>query len=213
MSIFRFIKCIAEGTPITVNGDGQQTRDFTYVDDIARGTILAGRPFDRRMKPETGRSREAEMASQSDGPSGRQSRVPLGAGGGANLKPEGSESNSGLKSQVSDLSGGQQPAFDVINLGGGNRPITLNAVIRLIEKELNEQSATEVSAFRSQVSAFKAVINRQPASAVDMRDTQADISKAARLLGWKPEISPEEGIKRTVAWYLGNRSWLKDVRV
>ncbi|MCS7237568.1 MAG: GDP-mannose 4,6-dehydratase [Thermoguttaceae bacterium] len=44
MSIFRFIRAIAEGEPIVVYGDGTQSRDFTYVDDIARGTILALRP-------------------------------------------------------------------------------------------------------------------------------------------------------------------------
>lgn len=43
MSVFRFIKWIDEGTPITVFGDGTQSRDFTYVDDIAVGTILATR--------------------------------------------------------------------------------------------------------------------------------------------------------------------------
>jgi nucleoside-diphosphate-sugar epimerase len=41
MSPFRFIKWIMEGTPITLYGDGTQARDFTYVDDIARGTIAA----------------------------------------------------------------------------------------------------------------------------------------------------------------------------
>ncbi|SMP12617.1 Nucleoside-diphosphate-sugar epimerase [Desulfurobacterium pacificum] len=41
MSIFRFIKWIDEGTPITVFGDGTQSRDFTYVDDIAEGTVKA----------------------------------------------------------------------------------------------------------------------------------------------------------------------------
>ncbi|RMF98166.1 MAG: NAD-dependent epimerase/dehydratase family protein, partial [Planctomycetota bacterium] len=45
MSVFRFIRWIAEGTPITVFGDGKQSRDFTYVDDIARGTIAALRPL------------------------------------------------------------------------------------------------------------------------------------------------------------------------
>ena len=39
MSIFRFIKWIDEGTPITLFGDGTQSRDFTFVDDIAGGTI------------------------------------------------------------------------------------------------------------------------------------------------------------------------------
>lgn len=41
MAMFRFIKWISEGTPLKVNGDGTQTRGFTYVDDIAQGTILA----------------------------------------------------------------------------------------------------------------------------------------------------------------------------
>lgn len=41
MSIFRFIKWIDEGKPIILYGDGSQARDFTYVDDIADGTILA----------------------------------------------------------------------------------------------------------------------------------------------------------------------------
>jgi nucleoside-diphosphate-sugar epimerase len=45
MSVFRFIKWIDEGTPIELHGDGTQSRDFTYVDDIARGTILAAKPL------------------------------------------------------------------------------------------------------------------------------------------------------------------------
>ena len=68
MSIIRFIIWIDEGTPIELFGDGSQSRDFTYVDDIARGTIKA-------------------------------------------LKKVG---------------------FEVINLGGGNNPISLNYVIVLI---------------------------------------------------------------------------------
>lgn len=39
MSIFKFIKLIDEGKPITVYGDGTQKRDFTYVEDIAEGTV------------------------------------------------------------------------------------------------------------------------------------------------------------------------------
>jgi nucleoside-diphosphate-sugar epimerase len=41
MSPFRFIKWIDEGTPIELFGDGSQARDFTYVDDIADGTVRA----------------------------------------------------------------------------------------------------------------------------------------------------------------------------
>ncbi|MCW5875366.1 MAG: GDP-mannose 4,6-dehydratase [Anaerolineales bacterium] len=45
MSMFRFVQAISEGRPIQVFGDGEQTRGFTYIDDIARGTILALKPL------------------------------------------------------------------------------------------------------------------------------------------------------------------------
>ncbi len=45
MSVFRFVQRIREGLPITIYGDGTMARDFTYVDDIARGTIAALRPL------------------------------------------------------------------------------------------------------------------------------------------------------------------------
>lgn len=40
MVMFRMAKWIAEGHPVFVTGDGNQARGFTYIDDIARGTIL-----------------------------------------------------------------------------------------------------------------------------------------------------------------------------
>jgi len=45
MSMFRFVHWISEGKPLRLNGDGEQKRGFTYVDDIARGTILALKPL------------------------------------------------------------------------------------------------------------------------------------------------------------------------
>ena len=45
MSVFRFIRRMAEGEPIVVFGDGTQERDFTYVDDVAGGTVTALRPL------------------------------------------------------------------------------------------------------------------------------------------------------------------------
>lgn len=44
MSIFRFIKNIDTGKPIPVFGDGRQSRDFTYIDDIADGTLRCLNP-------------------------------------------------------------------------------------------------------------------------------------------------------------------------
>ncbi|MGQ9833597.1 MAG: NAD-dependent epimerase/dehydratase family protein [Candidatus Villigracilaceae bacterium] len=45
LAMFRFAQWISEGRPVRVNGDGEQSRGFTYVDDIARGTILALKPL------------------------------------------------------------------------------------------------------------------------------------------------------------------------
>jgi nucleoside-diphosphate-sugar epimerase len=44
MAMFRFTQWIAEGKTVILNGDGEQTRGYTYVDDIADGTILALTP-------------------------------------------------------------------------------------------------------------------------------------------------------------------------
>lgn len=45
MSMFRFTRWISEGEEVKVFGDGTQTRGFTYLDDIARGTIAALKPL------------------------------------------------------------------------------------------------------------------------------------------------------------------------
>jgi nucleoside-diphosphate-sugar epimerase len=42
---FRLAQWISEGRPVTVYGDGTQSRDFTYVDDIVHGTIAGLKPL------------------------------------------------------------------------------------------------------------------------------------------------------------------------
>ncbi len=133
MSIFRFIKWIDEGRQLELYGDGTQSRDFTYVDDIARGTILATKPL----------------------------------------------------------------GFEIINLGGGNNPIDLQSVIRFIENALGK----------------KAKIDERAVAPADIKSSWADIAKAKSLLGWEPEVSTEDGFRRTIAWYQANRDWLATVRL
>jgi nucleoside-diphosphate-sugar epimerase len=82
-------------------------------------------------------------------------------------------------------------------LGGGKNPISMNYVIGKIEEYLGK----------------KAIIDQKPFHKADIKATWADIGKAAGLLGWTPEVGLEEGLRRTVDWYLENRSWLKEVRV
>jgi nucleoside-diphosphate-sugar epimerase len=45
LALFRFTQWIVEGRPVQVYGDGEQSRGFTYLDDIARGTIQALKPL------------------------------------------------------------------------------------------------------------------------------------------------------------------------
>lgn len=44
LALFRFVQWIAEGRPVKINGDGTQSRGFTFLDDIARGTIQGLQP-------------------------------------------------------------------------------------------------------------------------------------------------------------------------
>lgn len=133
MSIFRFISQIDRGETLTVYGDGSQSRDFTYVDDIARGTIAA-------------------------------------------LKPVG---------------------YEIINLGGGKLPVSLNYVIELIENSLGKKAKIDYRDFHN----------------ADMKYTRADINKAEQLLGWKPQTSVEDGIQKTVEWYRDNLPWSGSIQL
>ena len=131
MSIFRFIQWIDQGVPIELFGDGSQSRDFTYVDDIASGTIAALRPV----------------------------------------------------------------GYEIINLGGGNQPISMNTVIETLEELLGK----------------KATINYRDFHKADLKSTWADISKANNLLGWQPKISLQEGLENSVKWYVDNLPWSSSI--
>ena len=50
MSLFRFVQWIHEGRPVLLYGDGTQSRDFTYVEDVARGTVAGGEGRVRRLR-------------------------------------------------------------------------------------------------------------------------------------------------------------------
>tara|TARA_X000000950_G_scaffold231669_1_gene280290 strand:+ start:2896 stop:3876 length:981 start_codon:yes stop_codon:yes gene_type:complete len=133
MSVLRFIKWIDLKKPIVLYGDGTQSRDFTYIDDIAKGTIAA------------------------------------------------SEKNVG---------------YEIINLGGGKNPISINTLITKIETLLDKS----------------AIIDQKPFHSADVNSTWADISKAKDLLNWKPKTSFDQGLEKTVVWYMKNKMWLKDIK-
>lgn len=131
MSIFRFVKAIDQGVPIELYGDGTQSRDFIYIDDVARATIAALKKIE----------------------------------------------------------------YEIINIGSGKNPTSLNTIIKWIENRLGK----------------RAIINRNVFHRADLKATWADISKASRLLNWKPEVLLVDGLNRTVDWHIENREWLMNV--
>jgi len=105
MSLFRFVQWISEGRPVIVYGDGEQSRDFTYVDDIAQGTIAALKPLrfgpstELRTGPSTGL--RAAQAQQSGcwpfDPSTRSGQAPSTRSGQAPSAGQAQERGGGRK--------------------------------------------------------------------------------------------------------------------
>ena len=108
--------------PVTVNGDGKQTRDYVYVGDVARANLLA-------------------LESTATGP---------------------------------------------INIGTGVET-DVNTLARLL---------LEATGSRSEV-------RRGPTKAGEQRRSVVDSGRAAEVLGWRPEVSLTDGLRRTVEWFRG----------
>jgi UDP-glucuronate 4-epimerase len=81
-----------------------------------------------------------------------------------------------------------QSNFEIMNLGN-HHTVTLSELILAIEK----------------ICGKKAIIDRQPEQAGDVRQTYADISKAQKLLNYRPETTLETGLLRFYDWYLDNQ--------
>jgi nucleoside-diphosphate-sugar epimerase len=75
-------------------------------------------------------------------------------------------------------------AGEVINVAAGGR-ISLLDLVRTLQRILDSRLEPTFGTAREG----------------DVRDSQADITKAQRLLGFSPSVSLEEGLRRTVAWY------------
>ncbi|HEX2777608.1 MAG TPA: SDR family oxidoreductase [Candidatus Acidoferrales bacterium] len=118
----RFMLAVIEGQPLVVYGDGEQSRDFTFIENIVNETL---------------RACEAKGAS-------------------------------GM----------------VFNGGTGAR-ITLNQVLKLLEKATGKKIQAKYD----------------PPRTGDIRDSQADVSLALKVLGYEPRVHFEEGLQRTWEWY------------
>jgi UDP-N-acetylglucosamine/UDP-N-acetyl-alpha-D-glucosaminouronate 4-epimerase len=122
-----FATALLEGRQPTVYGDGEQTRDFTYVSNVVDGVL-------------------------------RACEAPMAAG-------------------------------EVINVATGGRS-SINELLRT----MNRIAGTNLTA------------TYQPARMGDVRDSQADITKAKALLGYTPSVGLEEGLRHTLAWFRDGRT-------
>ncbi|NEO55132.1 MAG: NAD-dependent epimerase/dehydratase family protein [Okeania sp. SIO3B5] len=121
MAFHKFFKWILEDEPISIYGDGQQTRDFTFVSDAVAANLLAG-------------------------------TVPEAVG-------------------------------EVFNIGGGSR-VVLAEVINMMEEIVGRPIKK----------------NFVEKARGDARHTSADVSKAQKILGYKPQVSLKEGLQREWEW-------------
>lgn len=76
-----------------------------------------------------------------------------------------------------------------------SKTTSLNTLSKLILENIKEQSGKELNS----------KINYQDFRKGDIRNSQANISKSIENLGYQPEIFIEEGIKRTVQYYLSKK--------
>jgi UDP-glucuronate 4-epimerase len=74
--------------------------------------------------------------------------------------------------------------FEILNLGGG-RPVENREFVKILERLLGREARIEDI----------------PAPASEPPITYADVSKAARLLGYAPQVGVEEGLARFVEWF------------
>jgi len=125
MAYFRIISNALTGSPFSVFGDGNVTRDFTYIDDVVDSVIKLN----------------------------------------------------------SELDGHKEGFSDIVNIGGG-KPCSLNQMISQIDIQLGRDSKFQNESFNPN----------------DVFNTKANTSYLVKLIGSKPEISLEVGIKRVIDW-------------
>ena len=123
-----FIDAIRNGRPLTIYGDGEQTRDFTFVNDVVRANLCCC---------------EADEAA----------------------------------------------AGDVYNAACGRR-ISINQLAEMLMA----------------IAGRRVELVHVPSRAGEVRDSQADSSRAQLRLGWAPRVSLDEGLRRTFEWFAGSRA-------
>jgi dTDP-glucose 4,6-dehydratase len=143
--VSNFIVQALHGKPLTVFGDGSQTRSFCYVDDLVRGIVaLLLVKSDKSVAERTDRAKFLTRQAQS----------------------------------------ALDSIHDPVNVGNP-RELTVREIAELILKLTDSVSTIE----------------QRPLPADDPKVRRPDISRAKGLLGWEPQISLEDGIRKTIEYF------------
>ena len=96
---------------------------------------------------------------------------------------------------IDDIADGVEAAleanfeFEIVNLGSAH-PVTLTELVEELEAATGR----------------RARLDRRPVQAGDVPVTFASVAKAERLLGFRPKVTLEEGLRRSVAWFRSRSS-------
>ncbi|MDR7485169.1 MAG: SDR family oxidoreductase [Armatimonadota bacterium] len=141
--ISNFIVQALRGEPLTVHGDGTQTRSFCYLDDMIQG-ILAVLDLPSDRTPQQRVDREFLQRSRES----------------------------------------EDSIHEPVNLGNPE-----------------ERSVLEIAHLVLAATGSRSPLRFVPRPVDDPRVRRPDTSRAQRLVGWRPTVTLEEGIRRTVAYF------------
>ena len=78
--------------------------------------------------------------------------------------------------------------YEIYNLGGSHTT-TLAELVALLEQAFGK----------------KAILDRKPEQPGDVKQTFADVARAAAQLDWRPTVDIRDGVQRFATWYLAER--------
>ena len=179
----KFIHCILNDEQPPIFGNGKQSRDFTYIDNVVEANILAATQIPSPPKGE--RVRVRGQYKNVGAASGRENKIPSPPKG-ERVRVRGqciSEAPPIAGSEATKQSQGST-LCEILNVANGND----NTVLQLVDY-LNKIIGKDIKP------AFL------PIRQGDVFRTLADVSKIKNILNFKPTVSFEEGLRKTVEWF------------
>ena len=195
-----FVCQALRSVPLTVYDDGSRTRSFCYVSDTVEGMVrLLHSPASvNSVHPEAEAAPFSTKGSEAAPSSTKGSEAAPSSAKGSEAAPsstKGSEaapsSTKGSEAAPSSTKGSQATYSDKttpVNLGNPDEMTILDFAHKVLELTGSD-------------STIKFVTPTDARTADDPKVRCPDISKARCILGWEPQVSLEEGLRRTIEYF------------